>query len=108
MFRPKKTFHWAALYPPVEQVEATSLRWRSLRSASPAATSSMPKASSSTWRNGTGARVAGMTGMAGTHENPLLGGELPTDRFCGARATLVISMGFLWGQVVHNNNWGEL
>ena len=34
-------------------------------------------------------------------------GELPTDRLGrlgGAQFTLVISMGFLWGQVVHVNN----
>ena len=34
----------------------------------------------------------------------LLGGELPTNRLAGFELTLVISMGFLWGQVVHVNN----
>ena len=46
----------------------------------------------------------------GSHYIPLavLGGELPTNRGCGLVLTLVISMGFLWGQVVHLENWGEL
>ena len=37
--------------------------------------------------------------------NLVLGGELPTNRKWVK--TLVISMGFLWGQVVHLENWGE-
>ena len=44
----------------------------------------------------------------GHGEMEVLGGSLPTDRKWVSETTLVISMGFLWGQVVHKHNWGEL
>ena len=50
----------------------------------------------------------GCNWVADIFQQTLLGGELPTDRVGGLQTTLVISMGFLWGQVVHKNNWGEL
>ena len=36
----------------------------------------------------------------------LLGGELATNRVGGAHNPGDLPMGFLWGQVVHEKNWG--